>query len=96
MLEGLSGKALIADKAYDRNALRALLLARGMTAVIPCNPTRRQPIAYDFAAYKRRNHVERTFNKIKHFRRLATRYDRKALYFQAFLSLACALLWLPR
>lgn len=44
--------------------------------VIPCNPTRERPISYDFEAYKVRNTVERCFNKLKHFRCIATRFDR--------------------
>ena len=60
----------------------------------PCNPTRKQPIAYDFEAYKVRNTIERCFNKLKHFRRIATRFDRRAAHFLAFLQLAAALLWM--
>jgi transposase len=49
---------------------------------------------YDRDLYKRRNLIERTFNKLKRFRRLATRYERKAIYFGSFLYLAASLLWL--
>ena len=66
----------------------------GAEAVIPCNPTRKQPIPYDFEAYKVRNTIERCFNKLKHFRRIATRFDRRASYFLGFLQLATALLWM--
>ncbi|WP_156752750.1 transposase, partial [Mesorhizobium sp. WSM3873] len=51
-------------------------------------------IPYDFEAYKARNLIERCFNKLKHFRRIATRYDRRALYFLSFVQLACAMLWM--
>ena len=94
LLEGLSPRRVLADKAYDSNALRALIAGMGAEAVIPCNPTRRRPIAYDFEAYKKRNTVERCFNKLKHFRRIATRYDRRAVYFLSFLHLAAAMLWI--
>ena len=60
----------------------------------PCNPTRKHKIAYDFEAYKVRNTVERCFNKLKHFRRIATRFDRRAAHFLGFIHLAAAILWL--
>ena len=81
LLEGLSPRRVLADKAYDSNALRGLIASMGAEAVIPCNPTRKQPIPYDFEAYKVRNTVERCFNKLKHFRRIATRFDRRATHF---------------
>ncbi|MCA3626916.1 MAG: transposase, partial [Methylobacterium sp.] len=83
------------DKAYDSNALRALIAEIGAEAVIPCNPTGKQPIPYDFEAYKLRNTIERCFNKLKHFRRIATRFDRSAIHFLSFLHLAAAILWMP-
>jgi len=94
LLDGLSPRRVLADKAYDSNAIRALVASMGAEAVIPCNPTRKQKIPYDFQAYKVRNLVERCFNKLKHFRRIATRYDRKAIYFLSFLALAAAMLWM--
>ncbi len=62
--------------------------------VIPCNPARKQRIPYDFDACKVRNTVERCFNKLKHFRRIATRFDRRAVYFLSFIHLASAMLWM--
>jgi transposase len=94
LLEGLSPRRVLADKAYDSNALRQLIADMGAQAVIPCNPTRKQRIPYDFEAYKVRNTVERCFNKLKHFRRIATRFDRLAAHFPGFLHLAAAMLWL--
>ena len=94
LLNGLSPKRVLADKAYDANALRTLIANMGAKAVIPCNPTRKRPIAYDFEAYKRRNTVERCFNKLKHFRRIATRFDRRAIHFLSFIHLAAAILWM--
>ena len=66
----------------------------GAEAVIPCNPTRKHPIPYDFEAYKKRNTVERCFNKLKHFRRIATRFDRRAIHFLSFIHLAAAIIWM--
>lgn len=94
LLEGLHPRRVLADKAYDSNALRQIIAGMGAEAVIPCNPTRKRLIPYDFEAYKVRNLVERCFNKLKHFRRIATRYDRRAIYFLSFVQLASAILWM--
>ena len=74
--------------------LRALIAAIGAEAVIPSNRTRKKPHPPRRAIYRRRNHIERCFNKLKHFRRFATRYDRRAAHFLAFIHLACAMLWM--
>lgn len=94
MLDGLSPQRVLADKAYDSNALRTLIQGMKAEPVIPCNPTRKRLIPYDFEAYKVRNTVERCFNKLKHFRRIATRFDRRAIYFISFIHLASAMLWM--
>ena len=93
-LDGAEGNAVIADKAYDSNAIRDTAKAAGMKAVIPSNPSRKRRIRHDKVLYRERNHIERCFNKLKHFRRLATRYDRRAHHFLAFLCLAAAMLWM--
>ncbi len=94
LLEGLSPQRVMADKAHDANALRALITGIQAEPVIPCNPTRKRYIPYDFEAYKMRNTVERCFNKLKHLQRIATRYDRRAVYFLSFIHLAAAMLWI--
>jgi transposase len=94
LLEGLRARRVLADKAYDSNQLRQIIADTGAEAVIPCNPTRKRLIPYDFEAYKARNLIERCFNKLKHFRRIATRYDRLAVHFLSFIHLAAALLWM--
>ncbi len=94
LLDGLRPGGVIADKAYDSNALRDIIGAAGAEAVIPSNRTRKRLIPYDAKAYKLRNRIERFFNKLKHFRRIATRYDRRALYFLAFLHIASAIIWM--
>ena len=93
LLSGMKANHVLADKAYDSNALRKLIAAMGANAVIPCNPTRKSPIPYDFEIYKARNAIERCFNKLKHFRHIATRYDRRAINFLSFIHLACAMIW---
>ena len=93
LLEDIPAKHVLADKAYDSNALRALIKAKRAKAVIPSNRTRKKRIRHDKAIYKMRNQIERCINRLKHFRRFATRYDRRASRFLAFIHLACAMQW---
>ncbi len=97
--------AVIADKAYSARGHRAELRRRGITAVIPepadQAPHRRRrgsrggrPIGYDRTAHRRRNVIERTFNRLKAWRGLATRYDKHATVFHGALVFASILLWL--
>jgi transposase len=83
----------LADKAYDSNALRALIKAKRAKAAIPSSRTRKKLIRHDKAIYKMRNQIERCINRLKNFRRFATRYDRRASRFLAFIHLACAMQW---
>ena len=66
----------------------------GAQAVIPCNRIRKKLIPYDFEICKARNLIERCLDKLKHFRAVATRYDRRAIHFPAFIQLASAMLWM--
>ena len=94
LLDGVNGDAVIADKAYDSNALRQLIADAGMIAVIPSTRSRRIQIPHDVGLYKNRNRIERCFNKLKHFRRFATRFDRRMKHFLAFIHLAAAMIWM--
>jgi transposase len=94
LLESQTGNAVLADKAYDSNALRALIASMGAEAVIPSNRTRKITIPHDADLYKHRNRIERCFNRLKHFRRFATRYDRRSVHFTGFVHLAAAMVWL--
>ncbi len=85
---------LLADKAYDCNDFRNELEARGTEAVIPSRKNRSVFIEHDQQIYKERNNVERFFNRIKGFRRIATRYDKTAVMFLGALTLVSILLWL--
>lgn len=85
---------LLADKAYDCNDFRDELERRGTEAVIPSRKNCSAPIEHDRQIYKERNHVERFFNRIKGFRRIATRYDKTAVMFLGALTLISILLWL--
>ncbi|GGD42451.1 hypothetical protein GCM10011335_51440 [Aureimonas glaciei] len=66
----------------------------GAAAVIPSNRGRKILIPHDVEAYKHRNRIERCFSKLKHFRRFATRYDRRTIHFTGFVHLAGATMWL--
>jgi len=94
LLSGLAAGGVIADKAYDRNALRHLIAEAGAEAVIPSRARRKISIPHNALAYRLRNRIERFFNKLKHFRHIATRYDRRAAYFLACLHLASAMIWM--
>ena len=94
MIEGFTAEALLADTAYDSRAFREAVQAIGAEPVIPSNPTRKHPFGYDRELYRLRNRIERCFNKLKHFRRFATRYDRRDTNFLAFIHLAAAMLWM--
>ena len=85
---------VIADKAYDTDDLRKLIAAAQAEAVIPSKRNRTVQIPHDKIAYRLRNRIERFFNKLKHFRHIATRYDRRAIYFLAALHLASAMIWM--
>ena len=94
LLESLEPDALLADKGYDSDALVRNLEARGITPVIPPKANRKNPRKTDFALYCERNLVERFFNKIKHYRGIATRYDKLASTFMAGVLLVSVLIWL--
>jgi len=85
---------LLADRAYDSDSIRKLAPERGAWANIPPKRNRRNPIWFSPHLYRDRNHVERFFNRIKHCRRIATRYDKLAANFLAFIKLAAIRLWL--
>ena len=74
-------EAVGGDRAYDSDAIRALISAAGKEAVIPPRCNRLRPAAYDKEKYKKRNKAERLFNKLKGYRGIATRYDKLAAMF---------------
>ena len=84
---------LLADKAYDTNALRALLADKSIEPVIPSIRRRKPLIPYDMRAYRERNLIERMFCRLKDFRRIATRYDKLARNFLAGVLLAATFIW---
>ena len=94
LVDGFECEAVLADKAYDNNDLRQTIAEMGAEAVIPSTRSRKVPIPHDKAAYKHRNRIERCFNKLKHFRRFATRSDRRTTHYLAVVHLAAAMIWL--
>lgn len=94
LLEGQSGGAVLADKAYDANALRAIIAVMGAEAVIPSNKSRKTIIPHDIDLYRHRNRIERCFARLKHFRRFATRYERRTVHFIGFALLAASMIWM--
>lgn len=92
LIRGLEFGALLADKAFDGDELRAELDRRGVTAVIPPKANRKQPTACDFDTYKWRHLVENFFAKLKQFRRIATRYDKTDTSFHAMICLASSVI----
>ena len=89
-----SGDIVIADRAYDSDKLRDLLAARGAWANIRPMPNRIHPPAFSGWVYRQRNAVERFFNKLKHFRAIATRYDKRDDNFLASIQLASMRIWI--
>ncbi len=94
LIEGKNMEALIADKGYDANYMIEAAEAVNAEPVIPPRSNRKTPREYDKELYKERNLIERMFNKIKHFRRVATRYDKLAIAFLSFVHIAGIFLWL--
>ena len=92
LLDGFRADAVLADKAYDNNALRQTIADMDAEAVIPSTRSRKRAIPHDDVAYKDRNRIERCFNKLKHFRRFATRYDRRTGHDLAFIHLAAVII----
>jgi transposase len=93
LLIGLEATHVIADKGYDSDKILAFIRSQGAIVVIPPKSNRKITRDYDREVYKQRNLIERAFNKLKHWRRIATRYDRRSLYLLAALHLAAAVTW---
>lgn len=93
LIEGLPASFVLADKAYDADPFRQDIAALGAQAVIPLNRTRARYDDHDRELYKERNLVERFFNKLKHFRRIATRYEQTARAYLSMVQLASVIIW---
>ena len=92
LIEGLAFDALIADKAFDSNAIIAELDARGAKALISQHPRRAQPLTIDKEMYKWRHLIENFFGKLKEFKRIAMRSCKTDRSFEAIIYLAAAVI----
>ncbi len=90
------GQILIADRAYDSDALRAAIAARGGWANVRPLSRRKVKPAFSRFLYRYRNLVERVFNQIKHMRAVAMRYEKDPANFLALVKLAAVRIWLRR
>ena len=84
-------EAFLADRGYDADEIEAA----GVEAVIPAKTNRHNPAPHDRAKYRWRNQIERLFNKLKNWRRIATRYDKTKESYLGFVALASVKLWIP-
>lgn len=85
---------VLMDCGYDSDAIRNFVVQEGGTAVIPQNPTRAGILPFDKHLYKERHKVENLFQKLKRFRRIASRYEIEPSHFAGMISLACICLWI--
>ena len=93
LLDGIKADFVLADKGYDSDAILRFIHEQGAIVVIPPRSNRLVQREYDRELYKQRNLIERAFNKLKHWRRIATRYDRRSIYFLSALHIAAAVTW---
>jgi len=84
---------MLADTAYDGDGLRQELDQRRTKPVIPNHPNRKHLLSFNNRLYKLRWRIEGAFNRLKDFRRIATRYDKLARNYLASVCLAAALVW---
>ena len=95
MLQRLKrGGVVLADKAYDADWMRAYIEAQGAAPNIPDRSNRKERHCFSRARYRERNRIERFFNRIKHFQRIATRYEKLAANYLAMIKLAATRIWL--
>jgi len=94
LIRGLKGTYVLGDKGYDCQALIDQIKEQGSIPVIPPRSNRKTPREYDKEIYRERNAVERLFANLKENRRITTRYEKSKVGFEAFVYLACAMLWL--
>ncbi len=94
LIEGFEAEFILADNGYDSDAFVQSIRDSGAVAVIPPRKNRVEGRDYDKTIYKERNQVECLFQKLKHYRRIATRYERLARNYMAMLSLVATIIWL--
>lgn len=90
------GVKVLADKAYDADKIINYITAKSAIAVIPTRSNRNIKREYDKEIYKNRNQIERFLNRLKQFRRIATRYDKLCISFLSLVQLAATLIIIPK
>ena len=85
---------IVADRAYGSKAIRAYLRSLGIRSTIPWKSNQRRRGPFDQGLYRERNRVERTINRLKQCRRVATRYEKQAVNYLAMVTISSILLWL--
>ncbi|WP_298718161.1 IS5 family transposase [uncultured Oceanisphaera sp.] len=94
LIEGIKADFVMADKGYDSDSFVASIRASGASPELPPRKNLTSPRDYDKILYKERNLVERAFQKLKHYRRIATRYERVEKHYTAMLSFVSTVIWL--
>ena len=94
LLKDIGTASVLADKGYDTDTIVQLITDKAANVVIPPKANRIVQRLCDFALYRERNLVERFFNKIKHYRAVATRYAKRGRNYMAFVALVSVMLWL--
>ena len=94
LIEGVPFEVVIGDKGYDSQEVVAAVEDQGGEAVIPSRSNAAVPRETDWSRYKDRNLVERFWSKVKHYRRVATRFEKKAQNFLAFVHVASIMILL--
>ena len=94
LIAGYAGEQVLADKGYDSQEFREHILALGMTPVIPPRSNWKEPAGYDRHLYRERHLVECFINKIKHYRRIFSRFEKLDTRYLGFLHFTAALIWL--
>ena len=94
LIDGFQATFVLADKGYDSDSFVAAIKNHGAVPVIPPKSNRKVLRDYDKDLYKERNLVERLFQKLKEYRRIATRYERLARNYMTMLNLGSILVWL--
>lgn len=96
LVDGFTGRIILADKAYDCDAFRQFLQSIGLKACIPSKSNRKNPTAYNKGHYKKRHKVENFFQRIKEKRAIATRYEKNDNNFLALVILAAICDWIKK
>ena len=94
LIDGLNAEYVLADKGYDSDRFVKTITDQKAIPVIPSKRNRKESREFDKTLYKERNLVERFFQKLKHYRRIATRYERLATTYQGMLNLVASVIWL--